>query len=46
VNKLAEISNMPGCTHGYHQVGDPETVQEVAWFNEEEKMAFDHLVAN
>lgn len=40
VGKLAEMSEMPGSPHGYHQMGDPETMPEVKWFMEEEKLAF------
>ena len=46
LGKLAEISHMPGVIHGFHQMGDPETVQEIKWFCEEEKLAFKHLVEN
>ena len=41
LGKLAAMSNMPGVTHGYHQM---EESQEVTWFQEEEKLAFTSLV--
>ena len=44
VGKLAEMSEMPGVFHGYHQMGDPTTNQEVGYFYVEEKLAFTHLV--
>jgi acetyl esterase/lipase len=40
--KLAEFSMMPGRAHGFQQFGNS---QETTWFEEEEKLAFDHLVA-
>lgn len=42
--KLLDVSDMPGVTHGYQCTNYGE--QEVKWFLEEEKMAFDLWVRN
>ena len=42
VGRLAEISNMPGSTHGYW--GTNMESQETKWFYEEATMAFKTLV--
>lgn len=44
LGKLVDISKMPGTVHCYHQMGSPEDCQEIKWFCEEEKLAFDKLV--
>jgi len=46
LGRLAEVSNMPGVIHDYHNSNDPETCAEAKYFFEEEKMAFEALVTN
>lgn len=39
LNKLLDISDMPGSTHGYMHFAI--TSKQVQWFNEDEKLAMD-----